>query len=134
MTNSDFDQFFSQRAAAAEAYVNGDATPLDNLVTKNGAATFHSPRGDTVSGADAVADRYRVDAASFESGGTSHFEILQKDVSGDLAFWTGFQVTQVRIRGQDTPVDMRIRVSEAFRRSGGEWKLIHRHADLPVTP
>jgi ketosteroid isomerase-like protein len=133
MTDSDFDQFFSQRTAAAEAYVNGDAAPLDNLVTKHGTATFHSPRGDTVSGADAVAHRYRDDAASFESGGTSRFEVLQKYVSGDLAFWAGFQVAQARLRGQDKPVDMRIRVSEAFRLSRGEWKLTHRHADIPTT-
>ena len=131
MTDSDFDQFFAQRTAAAEAYVSGEPTPLDDLVTRRGAATFHSPRGDTVSGADAVAKRYREDAASFEPGGTSRFEVLQKEASGDLAFWTGFQVAQVRLRGQDKPVAMRIRVSETFRRSDGEWKLIHRHADLP---
>ena len=87
----------------------------------------------SVSGADAVAHRYRVDAASFQSGGTSVLEILQKEVSGDLAFWNGFQVARVRIRGQDKPVDMRIRETETFRRTGGEWKLIHRHADLPTT-
>ena len=131
MTNSDFDQFFTQRTAAAEAYVTGEPTPLDDLVTRRGAATFHSPRGDTISGADAVARRYREDAASFEPGGTSRFEILQIEASGDLAFWTGFQVAQVRLRGQPKPIAMRIRVSETFRRSDGEWKLIHRHADVP---
>jgi hypothetical protein len=42
MSNPDFEQFLEQRSAAAEA-----------------CATFHSPRGDTVSGAAAVAARYR---------------------------------------------------------------------------
>jgi ketosteroid isomerase-like protein len=30
-------------------------------------------------------------------------------------------------------VDMRIRVTELFRRVDGKWRLIHRHADMPST-
>ena len=102
-------------------------------MTKHGTATFHSPRGDTVSGTDAVAHKYRDDAASFEAGGTSRFEVLQKYVSGDLASWTGLQVALVRLRGQDKPLICASAFSEAFRLSRGEWKLTHRHADIPTT-
>jgi len=28
---------------------------------------------------------------------------------------------------------MRIRVTEVFRKIDGEWRLIHRHADIPPT-
>ncbi len=58
MSNLDFEQFFERRSAAAEAYVAGDPERVDALVPKEGAATFHSPPGDTVSGAAAVAARY----------------------------------------------------------------------------
>jgi ketosteroid isomerase-like protein len=99
-------------------------------VPKEGNASFHSPRGDSVFGADAVADRFRRDAAGFARGGNSRFEIMQKEMSGDLAFWTGFQIAVVRMRGQDQPREMRIRLTEAFRRIDGAWMLTHRHADL----
>jgi ketosteroid isomerase-like protein len=129
---TDFDEFFNaRRRVAAEAYTNGDSQPLDSLVTRNGAATFHSPRGDTVSGADAVATRYRSDAASFAPGGETALQVLQQGASGDLAFWTGFQDATVHLAGRDQPVTMRIRVTEVFRREAAQWKLIHRHADVP---
>jgi ketosteroid isomerase-like protein len=130
MSNSDFEDFLAQRSAAAEAYVSGDPEPLNRLVPDTGEGSFHSPSGDSVSGATLVAARYRRDAASFQPGGETRFDILQKGSSGDLGFWTGFQIATVRIAGQDDPVDMRIRVTEIFRRADGEWKMIHRHADV----
>jgi len=127
--NAEFEQFFAKRSEAAAAYVNGDPAPLDALVPHSGEATFHSPRGDSVSGADAVSTRYRIDAATFASGGRSRFEILQQEISGDLAFWTGFQVASVRMKDHKEPIEMRIRVTEVFRRTDGHWQLVHRHAD-----
>jgi ketosteroid isomerase-like protein len=130
MSEMDFDRFFAERCAAATAYVDGDPSLLDVMVPKEGNASFHSPRGDSVFGAAAVAERFRRDAAAFARGGTTRFEIEQKEVSGDLAFWTGFQIATVRMRGQDQPRQMRIRVTEAFRRINSTWMLTHRHADL----
>jgi len=131
-STTDFDEFFNaRRRLAAEAHTNGDPQPLDALVARDGAATFHSPRSDTVCGADAVATRYQSDAASFAPGGETNLEVLQKDASGDLAFWTGFQHATVHFAGRDHLVTMRIRVTEVFRRASGQWDLIHRHADVP---
>lgn len=81
-------------------------------------------------GAPAVAERYRKDADSFETGGKSRLEVLQKGTSGDLGFWTGFQVATVKPSASAAPLEMRIRVTEVFRNMDGEWKLVHRHADL----
>jgi ketosteroid isomerase-like protein len=127
---SDFASFMKQREEAAAAYVCGDPSSLGVIVPKEGAATFFHPKGAVVVGAAEVRTRYDGDAASFEPGGTTHFEVLQSGASGDLAFWTGFQVAKARMRGRDVPVPMRLRVTEVFRRAQrGGWELVHRHAD-----
>jgi NAD(P)H-dependent FMN reductase/ketosteroid isomerase-like protein len=127
---SGFDSFLPRREAIALAYVNGDAGPLDEMLTRHDPATFFSPGGDTPQGAAVVAERYRADAASFENPSRSRLEILQSGTGGDLAFWTGLQHAEVCLKGRDNPVPMTLRVTEVFRREDGGWKLVHRHADM----
>jgi ketosteroid isomerase-like protein len=134
MSHAEFDSFFTVRTKAAEAYVSGDPVPFDKLVVKQGDATFHSPRGDSLSGAAEVGARYISDAKIFEPGGKSRLDILQQATDNELAFWTGYQIATVQLKGQQHPIDMRIRVTEVFRRVGDDWKLVHRHADLPPAP
>lgn len=81
-------------------------------------------------GAERVAERYLGDAKAFHPNGETHFEVLHMDSSGELAYWTGYQVAKAQIGDIPAPMDMRLRVTEIFRREGGEWKLIHRHADM----
>lgn len=134
MASMSFDDFMTARETAAEAYVRGDGAKVDALVPHGGNASFHSPAGDTVTGGEAVAKRYLKDAAVFHDNGVSRFDVLQKGHSGELGFWTGFQVAEVQIGDMPNPVQMRIRITEIFRRIDGDWKMIHRHADAPKQP
>ena len=134
MASDDFGFFFKQRERAAEEYTNGNPAPVVDLVPQDGDATFHSPGGDTVKGREAVAERYGSDAERFRPGSETELEVLQSAESGDLAFWTGFQRAKVQMAGKDEPVPMKIRVTEVFRRENGEWKMIHRHADMGKPP
>jgi ketosteroid isomerase-like protein len=131
MPATNFNDFMTAREKAAEAYVRGDGAKVDTIVPHSGAASFHSPAGDTVTGAEAVAKRYLKDAAVFHDNGTNRFDVLQKGDAGDIDFWTGFQIANVQIGDMPRPVEMRIRVTEIFRRIDDDWKLIHRHADAP---
>jgi ketosteroid isomerase-like protein len=132
MPDSTFENLMSVRQRAAEAYVSGDGAKVDSLVPHDGMASFHGPRGETVIGAENVAARYIKEAPSFHSDGTTQFEIIQQSCDGALGFWTGFQVATVRIGDAPRPMTMRLRVTEIFRKIDGNWKLIHRHADLPT--
>ena len=124
----DFEQFMNERAAVAQAYVNGNAEPLARISYNNDPATFFGPGGDYELGAEQVSSRYKKDAHNFIAGDTT-FEILQLGASGELAYWVGFQRASVRLKGKDKAVPMTLRVTEVFRRDNEEWKLVHRHAD-----
>jgi NAD(P)H-dependent FMN reductase/ketosteroid isomerase-like protein len=127
----DMDSFLKgQREDAARAYVDGDVNPLNTLLTHEDPATFFPPTGGVVRGAADVAQRYAADAASFSNGGTSRLEVLQSSGDGSLAFWTGYQHASAKMKDADVPHDMTLRVTEVFRSEAGEWKLVHRHADI----
>jgi len=130
--SQDFQQFMKRRAEVARAYVNGDGAPLEGITAHSGAATFFPPLGGFEQGADAVATRYQKDARAFTPGGETSFEVLH--VADDIAFWAGFQTAKVKMQGASGARDMKLRVTEVFRRIGGEWKIVHRHADMLTEP
>jgi len=125
----DFEQFMQRREEAACAYVNGDPKPLSHIAANTLPATFFSPRGDFVLGASAVSARYDADATAFDSNSENTVQILQMGVSDGIAYWVGFQRASVHLKGKAEVVPFNLRVTELFRREGGEWKLVHRHAD-----
>ncbi|HEY2708710.1 MAG TPA: NAD(P)H-dependent oxidoreductase [Caulobacteraceae bacterium] len=124
----DFDAFMKRRDEIAEAFVNGEAAPLEAIVVRHDPASFFSPGGDHQQGAASIAARYEEDSRSFAKPGRSELEVLQSAASGELAFWTGLQHAEARM-GDKPPQQMTLRVTEVFRFEDGDWKLAHRHAD-----
>ena len=125
-----FGDFLRDREEASDAYINGDPDPLIALSTTSEPATFFPPSGDRIVGADAVNAANRKGAQAFDKGSKGRFEILASGAGNGFGWWTGVQHADVRMTAKDEVVPMRLRTTEIFRNEGGEWKLIHRHADF----
>lgn len=126
----DFAAFLERREAISGDYINGNGDTLAQISTGDGSATFYPPGGTVISGAEAVNRANAEGARMFRPGSTGRFEILQSGHSGELGFWTGRQHVRAMMRGKPEAVPMTLRVTELFRREDGDWKLIHRHADI----
>ena len=125
---TDFTTFMTARQAAAGDYVRGRAAAVDALTSDRAPVTFFGPDGKSVSGADAVTKAFDSGARHFDPGGDSRLEILQSADGGDIGYWCGLQHAHVEMDGKTVP--MTLRITELFRREDGEWKLVHRHADM----
>lgn len=128
----EFDEFLRRRESASNDYIRGSAQKLSAMLTHQDPATFMPPGGAVIEGAIEAENAQLAGASGFGPDSDGHFEVLNSGSSGDLAFWTGRQIASVGVKGQDQPVRMILRVSEVFRREDGQWKLVHRHADIPT--
>lgn len=53
------------------------------------------------------------------------FELLEAEVLGDVAYTVGFEHTSTSINEKSSTYTLR--VTQIYRREGGEWKVVHRH-------
>lgn len=125
----DFEQFMKRREAASNAFLTANAEPLKQISAKELPATLFGPRGDCVQGASQVDEANAAGSKRFKSSRKNAFEVMHMAAEGDLAYWVGIQRSIVELQGRDGAFPFDLRVTEIFRREGGEWKLVHRHAD-----
>ena len=81
-----------------------------------------------MSGWKEVSEAFHSLASRFSNCESFRLEILAAGVSGDLAYTVGFEHTIASIEDAP-PRPYRLRVSHAYRREDGEWKIAHRHGD-----
>lgn len=56
-------------------------------------------------------------------------EIIAAEAIGDMAYTVGYEHTTATVNGE--VASYTLRVTHVFRREGGEWKVVHRHAEAP---
>jgi ketosteroid isomerase-like protein len=107
---------------------NGDPEPRFELYSHEDPVTVLGALGLAASGWDDVAEVFRSIANRFSRCERFELEIVAAEVSGDLAYTVGYENSRFSIDGG--PVGPgRLRVTHAYRRENGEWKIVHRHGD-----
>ena len=114
--------------AAMADVANGDTTAIRTLYSHCSEATSFYGWGGYEKGWEAVAQRWDWAGEQFKGGSVS-YEPVTSVVTPRLAFTTYIETFKVRMTGMDAPTQWSNRVTHVFRFEGGEWRLLHRHAN-----
>ena len=125
--------FLPQWEKAQSRFINGDPGQWKENASHRDDATVFGAFGGHEKGWNEVGPRYEWASSQFkESGAKQEIEYLNSGVSGDLAFTVSIERQEARVGDQQALTQRALRVTSVFRKEGGAWKLLHRHAD-PLT-
>ncbi len=111
--------------------LNGDTTAYMAHASHEDDVTLLTPWGEVLTGWADVGKRYRFAASQMVpgSGATAVFDYIAVNVDGDLAYIVVVERSMTMFTGDSALRPGRTRVTEAFRRENGQWKMMHRHMD-----
>jgi ketosteroid isomerase-like protein len=130
----EFDQALEDYHRAADAFSRGDRVPVKSLLSRQDDVTLANPFGPAVRGGSAVAAALDFASSRFRDGEVREFDTLARYVSEQLATILEVERWTARVADQDEITPFELRVTSTFRREGGAWRLVHRHADPIATP
>jgi len=113
--------------AALNRMLNGDAGPMADIWSHSMAASTMHPIGGCQVGWDDVWQSWE-QVAQIASEGEVKLgdQIIQ--IVGDLAYELGVEHGQVKLAGQNVPIENR--VTNIYRREAWGWKIVHHHTDV----
>ena len=113
--------------AADTAIHNGDPGPRTALWSRTEPVTLFGAL-QIKTGWHEIAPIFEWVASRFSNCESFEYEVLAAGVSGDLAYIAGIEHTTAAVG--DAPAQAyQLRVTTVFRREGGRWRVVHRHAD-----
>ena len=111
---------------AEVALDNGDAGPRRAIWSHKEPVSILGAAGN-VYGRPDVDKAFAWLEKSFSDCTSYVFDVQAYDVVGDMAYTAGLEHTSTSMNGE--PRTYTLRATQVYRREGGEWKVVHRHAD-----
>ena len=116
---------------SAEAYLAGDLDTYARVLPHADDFTLMPPFGGPTRNGFVLDDETREATRSTFRGGHVEVEVDASYVTDDLAVLAVVE-RQRGLVGDLAEQDWSLRVTLVFRRDGGQWRLVHRHADALV--
>jgi ketosteroid isomerase-like protein len=133
VTEEELAALIQRTTDAAKAYIRGDMRTYFTLIQAGDDYTLMSPfGGEPEHGIDTSPERLEALERFFRSG-EAELEIVETYTSGDLVVLVVIERQRGEVGGLPEQ-DWSLRVTWVFRREGGEWRQVHRHADPLVHP
>jgi ketosteroid isomerase-like protein len=112
--------------AALNSMANGDAGPMSAVWAHSADVTTMHPIGQREVGWEQVRPTWE-QVASIASVGQVRLRDQLIRVGTDLAYEVGVEEGEITLAGER--VAFNERVTNIYRREGGEWKIVHHHSD-----
>lgn len=132
MESEDFDRVVEASHQALDQIAKGDPSGYFELYSRGEDATLANPFGPPARGTEQIQEAGRRAASNYRDGRVIEFETFAKYVTPDLAYILEIEHFETKVGGSDELSRVALRVTSVFRREGGNWKIVHRHAD-PIT-
>ena len=127
VTDVNVGELIQRTAEAAAAYIQGDIHRYLALIKHADDYTLMPPYGgETKRGFD-TKEALETTPKMFR-GGEADLELVESYASGDMAVLVAIERQHGAVSGMPDQ-DWSLRVTLVFRREGGRWRLVHRHAD-----
>jgi ketosteroid isomerase-like protein len=111
---------------------NANPDVYKQLYSRQDDVTLANPFGPPARGWSDVSTRLDRAAENFRDGEVVGFENVSTVIGSDFAYTVEIESYRARVGKADEITPLSIRVTTIFRREGGIWKVVHRHAD-PIT-
>ena len=121
-------EMLPRQRSAEQAIHNGDVEPRFALWSRTDPVTVFGAKM-SASGWPDLEQMFRKVASWFSDSAEYEFEVIAAGASGDLAYTVGYERNQVKVDGE--PRTYTLRATHVYRREDGEWRIVHRHADVP---
>jgi ketosteroid isomerase-like protein len=120
-------EMLPRQRAAEQAIHNGGVEPRLALWARTDPVTLFGAKLSGSGWAD-LELIFRKVAAWFSDSAEYEFEVIAAGASGDLAYTVGYEHNRVKVDGE--PRTYTLRATHVYRRSDGQWRIVHRHADV----
>ena len=121
-------EMLPRQRTAEQAIHNGDVEPRLALWSRTDPVTVFGAKLSSTGWPD-IELLFRKVASWFSDSTGYEFEVIAAGASGDLAYTVGYERNRGKMEGQ--PRITTLRVTHAYRREDGQWRIVHRHADVP---
>jgi ketosteroid isomerase-like protein len=122
------DEVVPRQRAADFAIHDGDSAPRKALWSHEDPVTVLGAFGVAASGWEECREVFDWLATVFTGCESFELEIVAAGVSGDLAYTVGYEHSVAAREGGPMRPN-KLRVTHAYRRENGEWRIVHRHGD-----
>jgi ketosteroid isomerase-like protein len=126
------DELIERFHQAQGEFVKGNPEPCKRLFSNREDVTLNNPLSPPAHGWDEVAETMERAAAPFREGEFLSAELIEKHATPEFAYIVEIERGEAKIGASEEMTPWALRVTMIFRPEGGEWKIVHRHAD-PIT-